>query len=186
MFLNSNFEIKIVHSTFNCYNIEDIVNKNKTFLPFTISTHSTPKHHGHNAIVDHVTSLVVNNLTRLASVQEKISQIPTVLTKRTEFTSDTKYAFWILAAIQLPAAFILFFAKKFRSIESLLESEETRGPNEQDNLIKEGSDFKFFSIDYIRSFFKNMPYVELTLLISFLVFLFEGLQVKLNIMLNII
>lgn len=156
-FLNSNFDIKITHSTFNCYNIEDILNTNKTYLDITA-----------------VATTMVANLQKQAfaasHLSTEVEEIPIVLSKETEFTSNTKYAFWILALIQLPAFFIMYTAKKKELIDS---------PSNEEEIIKVQEDSPFvFSIDYLKSRFSEIPAKELTFLVSAMVFLFEGLQVN--------
>ena len=175
-FLNSNFEIKITHSSLNCYNIEDILNTNRTYLPLSISSTAYPaikEHEANKNMAQHLVSAAAKNFS--LGVGQKLAELPTVLTKKTQFTSETKYAFWILAAIQLPAALILFAAKKAGLIDVPEEdtgaAESANGPEFID--LSEGKP----SSGYLITLFKKIPFAEMTILISSLVFLFEGLQV---------
>ena len=153
-----NMDITFTSSSLNCFSIEDVV-KDKPALPIQIahlSQHS-PLNQSFNPS----------------------SHLSPFLTHKTEFTSRTKYAFWILAAIQLPAPIILFVAKMLKKIsddESLTTNEDTTRQNSEENF-KEKIPFSF-SISYFKSLFTNIHVLQLTLLISLLVFLFEGLQVR--------
>ena len=127
-------------------------------------------------MAQHLVSAAAKNFS--LGVGQKLAELPTVLTKKTQFTSETKYAFWILAAIQLPAAFILFAAKKAGLIDvpeedSIAADESANGPEFID--LTEGKT----SSSYLISLLKKIPFAEMTILISSLVFLFEGLQVLL-------
>ena len=149
-FLNSNFDIKMTHSQFNCFNIEEVIKKNNTIL-----------------------SLVGDAYTTVSALPDKplikdFGEIPQLMTIRTEFTSNTKYAFWILAFVQLPAVVILVLMKRLNIAEPPCEEDE------KDSHID--SSFEF-SIEYIKARFTEIPLKELTFLISVMVFLFEGLQV---------
>lgn len=93
--------------------------------------------------------------------------------KKNEFSSQTKYAFWILALIQLPAPAIIFYIKKsnqnldnYTDIED--QSQENNHSKFYDSLIK---------IENVKKFIYNNPFLQLIVLISIIVFLFEGLQV---------
>lgn len=97
-----------------------------------------------------------------------VANVPEVLTKQTEFTSDTKYAFWILALIQLPAAVILFIVQKKNLVEI---------PSVEEAVEKNDSVPIELSLDYVKKRFAEIPAKELTFLVSAMVFLFEGLQV---------
>lgn len=157
-FLNSNFDIKITHSTFNCYNIEEILKTNKTYLDITaIASTMTAK-------------LPKKPLGSLAAshLSTEVEELPSVLSKETEFTSNTKYAFWILAFIQLPAFIIMYAAKKKELVDT---------PSNDEEVIKVQEDSPWvFSIEYLRSRFAEIPSKELTFLVAAMVFLFEGLQ----------
>ncbi len=102
-----------------------------------------------------------------------VNEIPDVLTKRTEFTSDTEYAFWILALIQFPAAAVLYFAKSQNVVEIPSVEETELNDGNANNL----EDTFQFNPEYLKKKFSEIPAKELTFLIATLVFLFEGLQV---------
>lgn len=92
--------------------------------------------------------------------------------KRNEFSSQTKYAFWILAFIQLPAPAILFYLKK------LHQNSDNYTDIEQQPQENSDCHNSLISIERIKNFFYNNPFLQLIILISILVFLFEGLQVN--------
>lgn len=93
-------------------------------------------------------------------------------TKRTQFSSQTKYAFWILAFIQLPAPLILFYLKKSSKYsENYTDIELQTQENDQ------SSQNFLLSLENIKKFFNNNPFFQLIVLMSLLVFFFEGLQV---------
>lgn len=157
-FLNSDFDITITSNSFNCYNIEEVKYKNYFTETYLKSDQSHFK-----------LSMLNDTVTRGNAI------VPNILMTRTQFTSQTKYAFWILALIQLPAPLFLFvFMNRFDNLtnDTQLSSDEPK--NESD--LNEAAD-SFFSADFFKSLFNNIPVLQMTLLISFLVFLFEGLQV---------
>jgi hypothetical protein len=85
-----------------------------------------------------------------------------------EYTSNTKYAFWILALIQIPAAAILFFLSLNRN--SLIHKQTIERSSSSGEIFE-------FSVDSLRKRFAEIPLKELTFIVSAIVFLFEGLQV---------
>jgi fucose permease len=144
----------MTHSTFNCYNIEEIINKNKTIFSGTgtgTTIATVFKHHSNSFINNHMA--------------QQVEEIPEVLTKQTEFTSNTKYAFWILAFIQLPAAAFLVFLKK----KNLVQEPVIEKSNEPEEGLR-------LNVEHIKTRIATMPLKELTFLASAIVFLFEGLQ----------
>ncbi len=121
--------------------------------------------------------------TTVSNVMEKtnhllpkdVGEIPDVLTKHTEFTSNTKYAFWILAFIQLPAAVLLLLVQKKNLVEIPFVDEAEIAEGDEKPL--EQDPFQF-NLSYLRKRFAEIPAKELTFLIAAMVFLFEGLQVN--------
>jgi hypothetical protein len=100
--------------------------------------------------------------------------VPNILMTRTEFTSQIKYAFWILALIQLPAPIFLFiFMNRF---DNLTETQT----NAEDLKKEETKEPSGITVGFIRSLFSDIPVLQMTLLVSVLVFLFEGLQVHMK------
>jgi len=104
-----------------------------------------------------------------------VGEIPDVLTKHTEFTSNTKYAFWILAFIQLPAAVLLLLVQKKNLVEIPFVDEAEIAEGDEKSL--EQDPFQF-NLSYLKKKFAEIPAKELTFLIAAMVFLFEGLQVN--------
>lgn len=164
-FLNSNFDITITSNSFNCYNIEETV-KYKHF--FTEAYTKNPDH----------LKLYNDTATRTNPL------MPSILLTRTQFTSQTKYAFWILALIQLPAPIFLFmYMARFKDLENdqlINDEEQQQGQQTSDLKDSSNSDAPLFSLGFIRSLFSDLPMLQMILLISFLVFLFEGLVVSLR------
>lgn len=156
-FLNSNFDITITSNSFNCYSITETI-KNRNY--FTEIYTKNPDH----------LRLLNDTVTRTNPL------MPSILLTRTQFTSHTKYAFWILAVIQLPTPIFLFlYMKRFNNNESQLNDDET-----EDLDLKDSSKESIFSLTIIQSLLNNSPVLKMTLLISFLVFLLEGLQVRIK------
>jgi fucose permease len=148
-FLSSDFDITITSSSFNCYNVQDFhefIDK-KPYLP--------------SVGIKNQTDLNYNDI------------LPKILNTKTQFTSQTKYAFWILALIQLPAPIILLAAKWRSNSESLPTYDNLEPTSSAENEISAGFSF---SLEYFKSLLGNMPILQTTLLMSLLVFLFEGLQ----------
>lgn len=145
----------MTHSTFNCYNIEEIINTNKTIFSGT-GTGST------------IATIIKQQKPFLKSyaMAHDVEKIPEVLTRQTEFTSNTKYAFWILAFIQLPTAATLLFLKRNNLIQEPV-IEKSKEPDEGIRL----------NVEYIKARFTEIPLKELTFIAAAIVFLFEGLQV---------
>ena len=156
-FLNSNFDFTTTSTSFNCYNIEEVKEyvKNKPYLPAQDSFSFV-----------NGSSLVKNQ------------ELPDVLMVKTQFTSQTKYAFWILALIQLPAPIILgVFKLGAKNLSTYTDLEQNKGSG--DEVGGESVSFAF-SIDYLKSLFNNTPVFKMTLMVSLMVFVFEGLQVGFN------
>lgn len=141
----------MTHSTFNCYNIEEIINTNKTIFSGTGTG---------------TTIIKQKPFSKSYAMAHEVEEIPEVLTRQTEFTSNTKYAFWILAFIQLPTAATLLFLKR----NNLIQEPIIEKYNETDEETR-------FNVDYIKKRIREMPLKELTFIASAIVFLFEGLQV---------
>ena len=171
-FLNSSFDIKITHSTFNCYNIEEILNTNQTSL--SISAMGSPAITTPTSVaVSSIGTTLISNMIikrppfikshfRLTR-QVRAADFPEVLTKRTEFTSNTKYAFWILAFIQLPAsAILLFLLKKKKDTDILNMEDDETTEHEQSNDIMPFE----FTVGYLKKRYAQIPAKQLTFLIS--------------------
>ena len=160
-FLSSDFNILVSSSSLNCYNTDDL----QEYIR---------KHH-----VTSTASMAIVNQTKL-SEQEELSAI---LMATAQFTSKTKYAFWILALIQLPAPLIIFISKMTTGSSNASGQDESittggNGPEDFHEPIGE-EDQKFqFSISYFKAMFINAAVFQMVVLISIMVFLFEGLQVK--------
>lgn len=99
---------------------------------------------------------------------------------KTKFKSQTKYAFWILACIQLPAPIILLMFKlASKKFENYCDIEQQQSQANQTEPQAESKERTFtFSLNYFKSLVQNIPVLQMTLLISLLVFFFEGLQVN--------
>lgn len=154
-FLNSNFDFTVTSSSLNCYSIQDVKEfiHNKPYIPSI----QNPK--------ENLMSVIKNGSL---SIDQSI--LPNVFMTRTKFTSQTKYAFWILSLIQLPAPITLLLIR----LRPSPEYENNLDMNESSDQ-EEPTTFSL-SINYFQSLFKNLPVLQLTLLMAFLVFLFEGLQ----------
>lgn len=85
-----------------------------------------------------------------------------------EYTSNTIYAFWILALIQLPAAVILLLLKLKKN--SLIHKQTIERTSSA-----QGIPFQF-TVQYFKARLAEIPLKQLTFLVSAIVFLFEGLQ----------
>lgn len=172
-FLDSRFNIKKTSSSYNCYSIKDVEEYMK-------------KHPYSN--VASVGSAIINQT--LITEDEAISAI---LLKSANFDSTTKYAFWILSIIQLPAPIILALSKfssseKFNSInihadEASNETTPTTTANAEtldgyENIDAADNSKLQVTISYFKSIFRSAATFQMVLLISILVFLFEGLQVN--------
>lgn len=164
-FLNSNFDFTTTSSSFNCYNIEDVQEYMKKKPYLQSSSNLNPKQD----------TITIFNQTVISD-----EMLPNILMSRTQFTSQTKYAFWILSLIQLPTPIILLLIKlsgknsRFNTNYYDLEKQDENKASNDLNTAPQGSTF---SIDYFKSLFDNMPELNLTILISLLVFFFEGIQV---------
>lgn len=173
-FLDSSFNIRKTTSSYNCYSIKDVEEYMR-------------KHPFSNA--ESAGSAIINQ-TRITE-DEAISAI---LLKSTNFDSTTKYAFWILSIIQLPAPIILALSKfssseKFNSInihadEASNETTTTTSNAETldgyENIDVADNSKLQVTISYFKSIFRSAATFQMVLLISILVFLFEGLQVTNN------
>ncbi|CAF0884729.1 unnamed protein product [Brachionus calyciflorus] len=155
LFLNNNLDFSISSSSFTCYNLEEI--KNTEYIQSINSANS------------------IFNQSSLKSSKDTSE----ILLSRTQFKSETKYAFWILALIQLPAPIILLILKlnssKIKNYTDIELQTEEENANQKSNLENTSSSSSF-SFEYLKSLFQNMPVLQMIILLSFLVFLFEGLQ----------
>ncbi len=159
-FLNSNFDITITSNSFNCYNIEETVKYNSYY---TQVNSKNALNHDTSPYKLTVSFLVNSTATRVNPI------VPDILMTKTQFTSQTKYAFWILALIQLPAP--IFLAMFMNRFENLNQQQTTKGEEDEEE------NYSMFSVSFFKSMLRNIPFLQMTLLISFLVFLFEGLVV---------
>lgn len=171
-FLNTNINFKS-SSSFECYNIQN----EEEFIKEKLVESSNE----HNFMP--VTTMI--NASNLYYSNRSMANFPTTSTK---FTSQTKYAFWILSVIQLPAPIFLFLIKVFDrrlpnySDLELQESSDNAHTNDDAAGYENSSEMPSFSFSrsYFQSLSKNKPIFQLTILMSVMVFFFEGLQVKSN------
>lgn len=169
-FLNSDFDISTTSNSFNCYNIEETVRYNHLYTQVNSKNYLS---HDQYKLTE--PSFILNDtLTRENPL------VPNILMTRTEFTSQIKYAFWILALIQLPAPIFLFiFMNRFDNLtESQINTDEL---GNKDEANKEPSTM---SVGFFKSLLSDIPVLQMTLLVSILVFLFEGLVVNDNLFFN--
>jgi hypothetical protein len=162
-FLNSDFDISTTSNSFNCYNIEETVRYHHLFTQVNSKNYLS-----HDQYMLTEPPFILND-----SITRENPLVPNILMTRTEFTSQIKYAFWILALIQLPAPIFLFiFMNRF---DNLTESQPSN-----DDLTKkeEKKEAPGLSVGFFRSLLSDIPVLQMTLLVSILVFLFEGLQVN--------
>ena len=161
-FLSSDFNIYVTSSSFNCYNTEDL----QEYIR---------KHH-----VTSTAQMAIVNQTKLSEEEE----LSAILMAKTLFTSKTKYAFWILALIQLPAPFIILMSKMTGASSSPDANQDEvahsslNNPEDFHEVIGQESHKFEFSVSYFKSMFTNAAVCQMVLLISLMVFLFEGLQVS--------
>ena len=135
-FLNSNFDFTVTSSSLNCYSIQDVKEfiHNKPYIPSI----QNPK--------ENLMSVIKNGSL---SIDQSI--LPNVFMTRTKFTSQTKYAFWILSLIQLPAPITLLLIR----LRPSPEYENNLDMNESSDQ-EEPTTFSL-SINYFQSLFKNLP-----------------------------
>jgi len=163
-FLNSDFDISTTSNSFNCYNIEETVRYHHLFTQVNSKNYLS-----HDQYMLTEPPFILND-----SLTRENPLVPNILMTRTEFTSQIKYAFWILALIQLPAPIFLFiFMNRF---DNLTETQT----NAEDLKKEETKEPSGITVGFIRSLFSDIPVLQMTLLVSVLVFLFEGLQVHMK------
>lgn len=168
-FLDPSFTIKKTTSSYNCYSMKEV----EEYM----------RKHPYSGVASPGSTII--NQTRITE-DEAISAI---LLTRANFDSTTKYAFWILAIIQMPAPIILALSKfssseKFNSIDIHADeasNDQTTNPETADGYenIDQADNSKLqVTISYFKSIFRSAATFQMVILISILVFLFEGLQVK--------
>lgn len=125
---------------------------------------------------------------------EELILIPEIFKSKLHMKSKTKYAFWILALMQLPVPMLLF-AFKLSKMRSFNNNEidhdyldDTKNKNDYNDFsdVNEGATIqekiqklpsKIF--DYLCRYFNNsIPVFKMTALMALMVFLFDGLQVS--------
>jgi hypothetical protein len=164
-FLNSNFDIETTSSSFNCYNIDEVQDyaKLEHQRPEQQMSFSWPKATSSNL------SSLSNTLTT-----SHTTAISSMLMSRPHFTSKMKYAFWILAVVQLPAPIILILVK----LKSIAFSSYSDIQADEERASVKGAESSFsLSLDYVKSIVNDVPLVRMISLIAAMLFLFEGLQV---------
>jgi hypothetical protein len=151
-YLNSNFDISMTATSLSCNRMSegqptDFAGKETFPLPGV-------------AILDANGNAAIGN------------NYSSILDTKTEFTTKSNYAFWILSFIQLPVPFILLYSKLTGKLQhsSDVESQLHNDTTSNDKNKKS-------SIEHLKFLFENnLPVLQMTLLIAFLVFTFEGLQ----------
>ncbi len=129
---------------------------------------------------------------------EHLVIIPEMLKSKLHMRSKTKYAFWILALMQLPVPIILFIFKMTKSKNFINEFDEkelykgdlNKNKDDYNDLVdmdenrnlsfsEKFQQLPFIIWEYLCKYFDNsMPVFKMTALMASMVFLFDGLQVS--------